>query len=270
MASGKIQVAALQIRVSMDVRRNVAVIDDLLGKLPRGTVAVAPEGALSGYLPEADFVTGIDQDATWQAIERLAHLCRSRDIHLIAGACVREGGAWLNSSFCFSPDGGRVRYDKVNLAQSERGTFTAGNTLPVFDICANGIALRIGIQMCREIRYPEQWRVLAHQGAQLIAYVNNAVGGEDGDLVWRAHMMSRAAELQRFVIGANNAAADQKCPTLIVAPSGLPVAELPAGREGAATATISPAAVSDWVLSQSRDDVVRVALNDGSNGDRTP
>ena len=89
------------------------------------------------------------------------------------------------------------RYDKINLARSERRTFQPRKKLPVFEIDHEGETVRLGIQMCREIRYPEQWRALAMQGAQLVAYVNNAVGGADGDRVWRAPMISRAAETQR-------------------------------------------------------------------------
>jgi len=256
----QIQAAAIQFPVSMDVRRNVATLESLLLRLPSGALAVAPEGSLSGYMPEPGFVKNLDHDATRTAIDTMKSLCRQRGVHLIAGACVLESGNWLNSSFYFGPDGEQARYDKINLAQSERETFVPGDTLPVFDLHVNGEPVRVGIQMCREIRYPEQWRALASQGAQVIAYVNNAVGSKRGDALWRAHMISRAAETQRFVIGANNAAADQTCPTMIVAPSGEPLAEVRPGVEDVAVASLSLQEVSDWVLAQSRDDVVRVTL----------
>ncbi len=53
--------------------------------------------------------------------------------------------------------------------------------------------------MCREVRYPEPWRVLATKGARVFAYVNNAIGSSQGFEVWRSHLISRAAETQRFV-----------------------------------------------------------------------
>lgn len=260
MSSGHIQAAALQFSVSMEVARNVAALESLLDPLPAETFAVSPEGALSGYLPKPGVVDAIDIDATNNAIERVARLCKSKRIHLVAGACINEAGAWRNSSFYFGPDGARFRYDKINLAQRERGTFTPGRCLPVFDIDIAGGPVRIGIQMCREIRYPEQRRALASRGAQVIAYVNNAVGSRTGDGVWRAHMISRAAETQRFVIGANNAALDQTCPTAIVSPSGALLGEAPVGADAIVTATLSLDDVSDWVLSQARDDVVQVGL----------
>lgn len=262
MKPPSISAAALQLRVTMGVAANVAALERLVAPLPPDTLAVAPEGVLSGYLPKANFVIGVDQPATHAAIERAAQLCRDKQIHLVAGACIHEAGAWRNASFYFGPRGERHRYNKINLAQSERGTFTPGDTLPVFDIEIAGAPVRLGIQMCREIRYPEQWRALAAQGAQIIAYPNNAIGSKTGDAVWRAHLISRAAETQRFILGANNAAPDQTCPTMIVAPSGAIIAEAPIGPEASATANLTLADASDWVLSQARDDVVTVALRD--------
>lgn len=258
MTEPSISAAVLQLRVTMDIAANMAALERQLAPLPAHTIAVAPEGTLSGYLPEPHFVTRIDQAATHAAIDRAAQLCRDKQMHLVAGACINDNGAWRNASLYFGPRGERHRYDKINLAQSERGTFTPGDALPVFNIEIEGRPVCLGIQMCREIRYPEQWRALATQGAQIIAYPNNAIGSKTGDAVWRAHLISRAAETQRFILGANNAAPDQTCPTMIVAPSGAILAEAPAGMVASATAELALADISDWVISQARGDVVPV------------
>ena len=260
MSTGNIQVAAVQIKVSMNVAQNLAALEALLEPLAPGVLAVAPEGSLSGYLPEPGFVTAIDQAATSRGIERIRAIVERKQIHFIAGACTYEADHWRNSSFYFGPAGEMARYDKINLAQSERGTFTPGDKLPVFDIVVQGEPVRLGIQMCREIRYPEQWRALAVQGAQVIAYVNNAIGSTRGDALWRAHMISRAAEIQRFVIGANNAAPDQTCPTMIVSPSGHVLSHVEIGTGGVATAVLLLSDVSDWVLGQAREDLVKVCF----------
>src|SRR5262249_13398234 len=161
-----------------------------------------------GYLPEPGFVARLDQEATAAAIEHASRMAVRAQLHLIAGACVRIDGVWRNASFYLGPAGQQLRYDKVNLAVSERSDLTAGGSLPVFRIQVDGEPVGLGVQMCREIRYPEQWRWLAMQGAQVIAYVNNAIGSANGHDLWRAHVISRAAETQRFVVGANNAAPD--------------------------------------------------------------
>lgn len=250
--------AALQFRVTMDPTANAEAISSLLDSIAPETLVVAPEGALSGYENRAGFTAEIDTAATARAVASIADLARAKRLHIIAGACLHENGRWTNSALYFGPNGERARYDKINLAVSERGAFGPGDSLPVFDIIVAGQPVRLGIQMCREIRYPEQWRALATQGAQVIAYVNNAIGSTTGDAVWRAHMISRAAETQRFIVGANNAAPDQTCPTMIVAPDGEILAEAPAGATQYVAAELSLARVSDWVLSQAREDIVAV------------
>lgn len=253
-----VQAAVLQFPVTMDVAANIASLAAGIERLPSGVLAIAPEGALSGYQPRPGFVTDLDTNATAHAVEVVRSLVANKRMHLVVGACVFADEVWRNASFYLGPQGQMHRYDKVNLAQSERGTFTPGNHLPVFEVEHDGGSFRLGIQMCREIRYPEQWRLLASRGAQVIAYVNNAVGSTTGHEVWRAHMISRAAETQRFVVGANNAAADQTCPSMIVAPSGAVLAELRIGVESTALAMLPISEVSDWVISQARADVVFV------------
>ncbi len=216
---------AIQFPVRMNVAANLADLAVALEHLEPGALAVAPEGSLSGYEPRPGFVAELDSIVTGQAIETARALAEKAQAHLVIGACILDGGAWFNASFYMGPNRELFRYDKINLAQSERGTFRAGDRLPVFEIVVGDTPLRLGIQMCREIRYPEQWRVLATQGAQVIAYVNNAVGSPNGHELWRSHVISRAAETQRFIVGANNAAPDQTCPSLIVAPSGRVLAE---------------------------------------------
>lgn len=246
----------------MDPAANVAAIASLLDAVAPDTLVVAPEGALSGYENRAGVTADIDIAATERAIAAVSDLARAKHLHIVAGACLHEHGEWRNSTLYFGPNGERARYDKINLAISERGAFTPGGKLPVFDITIAGQPVRLGIQMCREIRYPEQWRALAAQGAQMIAYVNNAIGSTNGDAVWRAHMISRAAETQRFIVGANTAAPDQTAPTMIVAPDGSLLAQASIGATTAITATLDLSKVSDWVLSQAREDVVATKLRD--------
>lgn len=255
-ACAPIQALALQLPVTMNPARNVALMLELAADAPRDALIVAPEGVLSGYEPKADLVDRIDRAATEEAIARVAAFVEERSVHLVAGACVFEDGYWRNRSLYFGPGGARGIYNKINLAMSERERFTPGDVLPVIPA---SIA-PLGAQMCREIRYPEQWRVLAAQGAQVFAYPNNAVGSTIGHELWRAHLISRAAETQRFIVGANNAAPDQTCPTMIVAPSGEVLAQAPIGAIVAIRAELDLSQVTDWVLSQARTDVVDVAL----------
>lgn len=255
------RLAAIQMPIVMDVAANLQRLTAALGSLAPDTLAVAPEGCLSGYLPKPGMVRLLDPHATEDAIGTAHDRARQAGVHLIVGACIQVDGAWRNSSFYLGPQGERWRYDKINLARSERDDFKPGDSLPVLDIVVDGRDVRIGAQMCREIRYPEQWRVLAQKGVQLIAFVNNATDNPNGPGLWRSHLVSRAAEIQRFVVGANNAAIDQGCPSLIIAPSGRVLAEATVGDVSTVTAQIDLAEVEDWVIEQARSDVVSIVAH---------
>ena len=259
MPESQILAVAMQFPVSMDVPANLDHIATLLKPVRTGTIVVTPEGALSGYAPDRELTSKLDRDATNKAIEFVSKLAVSSSCHIVSGACVEDDGHWRNSSFIFCPDGVRFRYDKINLAHSEQGVFEPGNDLPVFRIEAPGKSVGLGIQMCREIRYPEQWRIIAERGAEVFAYPNNAIGSTMGHALWRSHLISRAAETQRFIVGANNAASDQTCPTMIVDPRGVVLAELAIGETGLAEATLNLEDVSNWVLDQARRDIVTVS-----------
>ena len=124
------------------------------------------------------------------------------------------------------PHGERLIYRKINLANHERGKFSTGSELPVFRLQTPAGEVSIGVQICREIRYPEQWGWLARQGAQIILHLNNAIDDDQYQPVWKSHLVSRAAETQRFVLSANNAAQKQISPTIAIAPNGQVLAEI--------------------------------------------
>jgi predicted amidohydrolase len=255
--------AAIQFPVSMDVQANVAALEAAVAGIEPGTLVVAPEGSLSGYEPVPGFVAKLDSEQTNGAIASARELAASAKIHLVVGACIQVQGVWKNSTFYLGPSRELWRYDKINLAQSERGTFEAGDALPILNIVVDREPVCLAVQMCREIRYPEQWRYLSECGAQVIAYVNNAIGSTNGHALWRAHVISRAAENQRFIVGANNSARDQTCPSMIVSPAGLVVAEAAIGSSQTIKAEIDLSEVSNWVIDQARSDVV--ALTGGIN-----
>lgn len=64
------------------------------------------------------------------------------------------------------------RYDKIDLAISERGNFVPGNELCVFPTRIGSQDTVLAAQMCREIRHPEQWADLGRKGVSIFAFFN--------------------------------------------------------------------------------------------------
>mgnify|MGYP003115896551 CR=1 FL=1 len=251
--------AILQLNTGFDLAATVKRLRDMMERLPEGSLAVAPEGTLSGYINAPSLIERLNSEATQCALENTQRLVDRTGVSLVVGACVQDDGHWRNRSFLLQAGKPAQHYDKVNLAVSEQETFTPGQSLPVFSVQTETGNILLGIQMCREIRYPEQWRVLALKGAQIIAYPNNAVESANGDAVWRAHLISRAAETQRFVLGANAPSDTQLCPSAILSPKGDVIAQTHPEETGMATTSINTDEVSNWVIDQARTDLVDVS-----------
>jgi predicted amidohydrolase len=247
----QLNVLIAQVPAVWDVDANLATLRRVLADSRPGDVVLLPEGALSGYDEELVLTNA---EEVLRTIRTAAALADRHRIHLLCGSLLPAGDGWHNAALYFSPGDEPQVYRKINLAMNEREQLRAGDHLPAFEIGG----ATAGVQLCREIRFPEQWQHLAASGAQFFAYLTNAANPREPEGVWRSHLISRAAENQRFVLAANIAHPDQHCPSMIVSPRGEVLAELPMGRPGTLRHTIDLTESGDWYLGQRRRDVVAV------------
>jgi predicted amidohydrolase len=258
-----IHALAAQFHVTESIRNNLKEIETVLAQSRAGDLLLFPEGSLSGYLTEEKKLQKINQSELKEAIRHIQRQAEIQGVNAWIGACVLDQGRWFNSAYGCCADGKTRVYRKINLATRERGVFSPGNELPVFVLQTPEGSFKVGVQICRELRYPEQWGWLARQGAQIILHLNNAVGDASAFPVWRSHLVSRAAETQRFVVSANNAAPVQNCPTILLAPSGQALGEIVSAEAGLLQTDLDLTQVSDWNISQSRSDVVSIRPSGG-------
>jgi predicted amidohydrolase len=252
-----ISAVAAQFPVSLSIANNVRQIRSFLEQAQPDELLILPEGAISGYADDMSFLETVDTGELDRALGDVQQAAQRSGAHLVVGSCLHEDGVWRNAALYFAPDGSQSTYYKVNLATHERGILTAGDRLPIFPMRFSEGIVSIGIQLCREIRFPEQWRALARQGAQVFAYLTYAANHDAPAGVWRSHLISRAAENQRFVVGANTAHAHQHCPTTIISPRGEVLCEAET-RENTEIirSALDLAEVADWYLDQCRTDVI--------------
>jgi predicted amidohydrolase len=233
------------------VAENLQHVHEALSHSRPGDVVVFPEGALSGY---GDDLSALDESGHAERVGRatgcVADLAVRHGVHVFCGSLIRERGAWWNAALYFGPDSRRWEYRKVNLAMSERGRLHAGDRLAPLDISAGAT---VGVQICREIRFPEQWRHLVDAGAEVLVYLTHAANPAEPAGVWRSHLVSRAAENQRFVLACNAAEPLQHCPSMIVSPRGEVLAEGTSTGLEILKATVDIGRISDWYLGQRRD-----------------
>lgn len=248
-------VVVAQVPVSWDTATNRTTFREVLDETRPGEVVVLPEGLLSGYGDDLSPLDSLDPDEVTDAVRYAAGLAERKQVDVFCGTLLPVPGGWCNAGLYFPACGAYQEYRKVNLAVHERGRLVAGDRLPTYDVAGAGT---VGMQLCREIRFPEQWQHLAAAGAQLFVYLTNAANSREPAGVWRSHLISRAAENQRFLVSANIAHPDQHCPSLVLSPRGEVLGELPAGRPGLLRHTLDLTEARDWYLGQRRRDVVAV------------
>jgi predicted amidohydrolase len=252
-------VAVAQLPAGFSVPLNVKTIIDALAVAKPNDVVVTPEGSLTGYpvngARDLDRLSTTDPSEIAAGIDALARQATRRGIHVWIGVCRRQGGEWTNEAIGLLADGTRLIYRKINLATVERESFRAGDDLPVFKVPLPSVRAGIGLQLCREVRFPEQWRSLAERGARLFLHMNNGQGGRRAFETWRAMLIARAAENQRFIASANAASPSQHCPSLVVAPDGDVMAELQAGETDAQRIDLHLDRTADWYLDHRRRDL---------------
>lgn len=128
-------------------------------------LVVLPELANSGYKFKSkeeltDVISGTDAVSEWR--EKSAQ----KRCVIIAGYSEVEGGAAYNRSIII--DNGKIvhTYTKLHLWNTEKDIFTPGVKAP--EVIQTSVG-RITTLICYDMEFPELVRILALQGAQLIA-----------------------------------------------------------------------------------------------------
>ncbi len=253
-----INILVAQFPVSFSISHNLERMCGVLENSQAGDMLVFPEGCVSGYSTDLSFLETMQPAELQAALDYLQQEAVRREITVWAGACIQVDGKWFNAAYGFTPAGTRHVYHKINLANHERGMFTPGDSLPVFKIDTGAGNVMVGVQICRELRFPEQWGLLARRGAQLFVHLNNAVGDDRYQPVWKSHLVGRAAETQRFVASANNAAPQQISPTILIAPDGQVLGEIVSAEPETLRAGLDLTQVADFYLNQCRTDVAGI------------
>ena len=254
-----------QFPVTLSIQNNLEMIESVLEQTRSGDWVIFPEGSVSGYSTDTTFLQQINHGELIAGLDHLRDEAERRKINIWVGACMNIDGGWFNTAQGFCSTGETQTYRKINLATHERGIFSAGNDLPVFELNTPEGIIKVGIQICRELRFPEQWGWLARRGAQIILHLNNAIGIDTVQPIWKSHLVSRAAELQRFVLSSNNAAPKQISPTIAIAPSGQVMGEIVSPNLELLRVELDLSKVSDLYLDQSRSDVVSITSSNAQN-----
>jgi deaminated glutathione amidase len=198
--------AAVQLNSTADRDRNLDAAEALVRD-------AAADGASFVALPERfdlrgtpeDYERGVDFDGVTAWASELAS---ELGIDLIAGSTSerREGHEKLANTSLHIGSNGEVKatYRKVHLFDvtvgateyRESDSDEPGDEL-VVSAAADGTP--VGLSVCYDVRFPELYRILALQGAQILTVPANFTR-TTGEAHWEVLLRARAVENQAFVI----------------------------------------------------------------------
>lgn len=205
------KVAAVQLSAGLDTGDNLVQAEALVAD-------AAGTGAQMVALPEL-FCWGGRQNEEPAAAEtipgptsrRLGRLAAKLGIYLSAGSLLEKSGdgkLCFNTAPLFGPDGSLLAcYRKIHLFSVDmpgRATVdeTASRKHGELSVCITTNIARIGMSICYDLRFPELFRHLAADGAELIL-LPSAFTKPTGEAHWHTLVATRAIENQCYVVAAN-------------------------------------------------------------------
>lgn len=208
---GAMKIAAIQMTSEPDVEANLAQARPLLEDAAEegAAVAVLPENFAFMGLADADKRRIAEPDGSGPIQDFLAGTAQRLRLWIVGGTIpLQPGPDGRAAAAClvYDADGKRVaRYDKIHLFDvdiPERGeryresAHVAPGSVPVVVDSPVG---RIGLSVCYDVRFPELFRRLSAQGAELLT-VPAAFTAPTGRAHWETLLCARAIENLCYVV----------------------------------------------------------------------
>lgn len=197
------KVAAVQMEPKiLEKERNTARCLELMRATAKegAQLIIFPECALSGYcfaslaeaIPVAEPVPGPSSD-------KIAALCGKLNAYVIVGLLEKDENRYYNTAVFIGPQGLVGKYRKIHLPHMGIDRFITPGDLPL-TVYETELG-RIGMAICYDANFPESCRVLALQGADIIALPTNWAQGVES--VPELVIPTRALENHVFCIAVN-------------------------------------------------------------------
>ncbi len=194
-----LKVAAIQFNIALgDIERNLTTAEAALNRVADQAVrlAVLPEMWSAGY----DY-RGLEQHAgaTPAVLERIRKLSAERELVVVGSLPEAVDGRVYNTAYvldCGEPVGS---YRKLHMfsTMGEDRFLSPGDRVLV----ASTSVGKLGIAICYDLRFPELFRRMALDGAEIICLP--AEWPKPRRDPWHTLLRARAMENQHFVIAAN-------------------------------------------------------------------
>jgi len=235
-----------------DAGATITRLEPLLVNATGADLLVLPELCNSGYnfTSREQAMASAESAGDGRFVRFLVEQCRKLDCHIVAGLNERDGEQLFNSSVLIGSKGVLGVYRKLHLFVNEKDIFSPGNLgLPVFDL---GFC-RVGMLVCFDWRFPEAWRALALEGADIICHPSNLVVPDQAQRVVPVHALLNRV----FVVTANRIGAEGDLTftgrSIISDPGGTVLSEAPAESKQVATVVVDIAQARDKAVTPRND-----------------
>lgn len=249
--SDVLKVGLVQINSRDDKEANISRAEELIDEAAaRGSRLVAlPEYV--NFLGERDQHDAIAETIPGPITERFAAKAREHNIYILGGSIherTDQEGKFYNTSVLFGPDGDILaKYRKIhlfdieisgNVSANESATILPGDEIVTAEIDGH----TVGLTVCYDLRFPELYRLLALEGAEVL-FVPAAFTMFTGKDHWHVLLRARAIENQAFVVAPGQIGPhgedNKQCygHSLVVDPWGVVLADAP-NNEGVITAEL--------------------------------
>ncbi len=206
-------VAALQMTSAADVAQNLDTAQSLIARARAGgaCLAVLPENFSFMGRTEAERREIVEQDGDGPVQRAVAAMARESGLWIVAGTqpiAVPGESRPANACIVYDAAGQRVaRYDKIHLFDVDlpggrEGYRESANATPgAKPVTVDTPAGRLGLTVCYDLRFPELFRQLVSEGAEIFS-VPSAFTGPTGRAHWEVLLRARAIENLCYVVAA--------------------------------------------------------------------
>jgi predicted amidohydrolase len=200
------RVAVCQMRADGDVERNLDLAVRLLDEAAEGGAELATLPEYLEFMGPASRRAEVATELPGPVTRRLGELARARSMWVLAGGLLESAqGRVHDTSVLLAPDGEvAAAYRKIHLYDvelpdqppiRESDSIAAGEEI----VTASTGGARLGLSICYDVRFPELYRALMAQGAQVLcvpAQFQHTTGRDH----WHTLLRARAIENQAFVV----------------------------------------------------------------------
>jgi predicted amidohydrolase len=168
----KIACIQIQIREGEEKGKTITRAETLIEGIDKADLIILPEIWNIGYFSFERYVSDSETEQG-ETISRMRVQAGKKKAHILAGSIVeRENELFYNTSFLINPEGDLIgKYRKMHLfpyQSAEKQLLTPGKDLCVIDTQFG----KIGLSICYDLRFPEFFRKLVDDGAEIILTVS--------------------------------------------------------------------------------------------------